>query len=100
MLTNALEKQIYNHKKKKDYYFLVCNKNKKDDIIVNSMKGLTKLSSNSNNLPFQVRWDKNKQFNYQPIKDVIKIFIKTIQKPKLPWNVSLLHKMRKLPLPN
>jgi hypothetical protein len=98
---NALEKKEYNNKKKKDYYFLVCNKKKPSDIIVNSMKGLTKLTPNSHNLPFQVRWDRNKQFNYQPnMEPVIKNVIKTIQKPPIPWNVSFLNNMLTLPLPN
>ena len=44
-----------------DYYFLVINKNNKNEIIVNRLKGLSKLQPNGNNLPFQCRWEDNKE---------------------------------------
>ncbi len=46
----------------KDYYFLVINKNETQDVIVNSLKGLGDLQANGNNLPFQCRWDDNREF--------------------------------------
>jgi len=96
LLVKELKNKNYNKKKKKDYYFLVCNKNKKSDIIVNSVKGLTKLTPNLNNLPFQVRWDKNKLFTYKPIKHVIRNFKEAIQKPKPSWQQQFLENMREL----
>ncbi len=44
----------------KDYYFLVINKNNKDDIFSNSLKGLQEIVPNGNNLPFQCKWGINR----------------------------------------
>lgn len=52
ILFNKIKNKEYN---KKDYYFIVINKNNSKDIIVNS---LTILSPNINNLPFQICWNK------------------------------------------
>jgi len=38
------------------------NKNNLNDIIINSVKGLIHLTPNINNLPFQVCWDKNREY--------------------------------------
>ena len=46
----------------KDYYFLVINKTENTDIFVNSLKGLQTLQPNGNNLPFQCKWDINRDF--------------------------------------
>ena len=54
ILVEKLKKEEYNKISKKDYYFLVVNKNDTKDIIVNSAKGLTEPTPNINNLPFQV----------------------------------------------
>ena len=54
ILFNELKNKKYNTKNKKDYYFIVLNKTNANDIIVNSVKRLTILTSNINNLPFQV----------------------------------------------
>lgn len=43
-----------------DYYFLVINKNNTSEIIVNSLKKLSQLQPNGNNLPFQCKWNFNK----------------------------------------
>ncbi|MDR2151632.1 MAG: restriction endonuclease [Helicobacteraceae bacterium] len=47
-----------------DYYFLVINKQDTADVFVNSLKGLSSLHPNGNNLPFQCRWDRNR--NHTP----------------------------------
>lgn len=39
------------------------------------VKGLSILTPNINNLPFQVRWDKNRTFKYENINKKIKQFI-------------------------
>lgn len=80
---------------KKDYYFLVFNK-ENQEVIINSLKGLTKLTSNNNNLPFQVQWDKNKDYVYKDANIVIKTVIKTIQKPKSSWIEEFLQEIRRI----
>jgi len=47
-------------------------------VIVNSVKSLTILTPNINNLPFQVCWDKNRLFKYENINKKIKLFISYI----------------------
>jgi hypothetical protein len=67
LLFNKLYKKEYNTKNKKDYYFIVVNKKDTTDIIVNSVKGLSILTPNINNLPFQVCWDKNRYKNQNQV---------------------------------
>ncbi|MCH4611602.1 restriction endonuclease [Helicobacter pylori] len=45
----------------KDYYFLIINKNDPKDIFINSLKGIQTLQPNGNNLPFQCKWDNNRE---------------------------------------
>ncbi len=45
----------------KDYYFLVINKNQPKDIFVNGLKTLATLQPNGNNLPFQCKWNINRE---------------------------------------
>ena len=68
---------------RKDYYFIVLNKCKNDEIIVNSVKSLVKIYSNTNNLPFQIKWSDNKEFVYDIISNKINMFVDCIQKPEL-----------------
>ena len=42
----------------RDYYYLVINKNKLDDVFVVSLKGLKDAHPAHNNMPFQSNWDK------------------------------------------
>src|SRR4029079_7573556 len=51
LLNKKLSEKNYNKSNKKDYYFIVLNKKKPGDIIVNSVRGLTLLAPNINNLP-------------------------------------------------
>ena len=85
ILFKNLKNKKYNTNNKKDYYFLVLNKTDKNDIIVNSVKGLTILTPNINNLPFQVCCNKNRSFIYDNINKKIKLFIDCLQKPKPSW---------------
>jgi hypothetical protein len=85
ILFNKIKNKEYNKYNKKDYYFIVINKNNSKDIIVNSLKGLTILSPNINNLPFQICWNKNRKFKYENIQIKIKKFIECLQKPKPSW---------------
>lgn len=98
ILPDKLATKQYNVADKRDYYFVVINKTYNNDIIVNSLKGLSVLTSNLNNLPFQVCWKKNRDFEYKKIDDVVKKFIIAIQKPKPSWQETFLYKMRSIEL--
>ncbi|MCQ2832615.1 restriction endonuclease [Helicobacter pylori] len=43
----------------RDYYFLIINKNDPKDVFINSLKGIQTLQPN--NLPFQCKWDNNRE---------------------------------------
>lgn len=96
LLFNKLKNKKYNTINKKDYYFIVLNKTKINDVIVNSVKGLTFLTPNINNLPFQICWNKNRTFFYENIHKKIKLFIKCLQKPKPCWKETFMSKIRTL----
>ena len=96
ILFNKLKNKNYNRNHKKDYYFIVLNKNNASDVIVNSVKGLTILTPNINNLPFQVCWDKNRVFTYENINKKIKLFINCLQKPKPSWKEVFMANIRTL----
>lgn len=96
ILFHKLKHKKYNTINKKDYYFIVLNKTDPSDIIINSVKGLTNLTPNVNNLPFQVCWSKNKDFKYQNINRIIKLFIECLQKPKPSWREVFMTNVRTL----
>jgi hypothetical protein len=96
ILFNKLKNKQYNTKNKKDYYFIVLNKANVSKIIVNSVKGLTLLTPNINNLPFQVCWSKNKIFKYANIKKKIKIFMDCLKSPKPSWKETFMSNIRTL----
>lgn len=96
ILFNKFKNKKYNNNNKKDYYFIVLNKTDASDIIVNSVKGLTILTPNINNLPFQVCWDKNRVFKYENINKKIKLFIDCLQKPKPSWKETFMSNIRTL----
>lgn len=95
ILIEKIKNKKYNRNYKKDYFFLVINKNDTKDVIINSIKGLSELTPNNNNLPFQICWDKNRKFIYKNIKENIDLFIKTIQRPKPSWEENFLEEIRK-----
>ena len=98
ILFNKLKNKKYNTNNKKDYYFIVLNKTDASDIIVNSVKGLTILTPNINNLPFQVCWDKNRTFKYEKINKKIKLFIDCLKKPRPSWKEIFMSNIRTLDL--
>jgi hypothetical protein len=98
ILFEKLKQKQYNTNNKKDYYFIVLNKTKSSDIIVNSVKGLTIITPNINNLPFQVCWDKNREFTYAPVNKKIAQFIACLQKPKPSWKETFMSNIRTLDL--
>ncbi len=98
ILFDKLKNKQYNTSNKKDYYFIVLNKTDASDIIVNSVKGLTILTPNINNLPFQVWWDKNRIFKYERICNKVKLFIDCLQKPRPSWKETFMSNIRTLEL--
>lgn len=96
VLSEKLRDGQYNRNNKKDYYFLVLNKATAGDIIVNSIKGLTLLTPNIHNLPFQVCWNKNRGFAYAPIRQKVKMFVQCLQKPEPSWQETFMANMRSM----
>lgn len=98
ILFDKLRNKKYNKSAKKDYYFIVLNKTDAGDVIVNSVKGLSILTPNVNNLPFQVRWDKNRSFEYKNINHLIKQFVGCLKQPKPSWKEIFMSNIRTLEL--
>lgn len=96
ILIEKFKKKEYNKLSKKDYYFIVINKNNTQEIIINSVRGLLVLTPNINNLPFQVRWDKNKIFEYKKINKSIEQFVNCLKKPKPSWSETFLLQIRNI----
>ena len=94
ILFDKLKNNDINYIHKKDYYFIVLNKNNNKQVIVNSIKGLTKITPNINNLPFQVKWDLNKKFRYKHIQLCVKNFLEIIKKPNPSWKETFLYNVR------
>jgi len=76
-------KENLGKEKNKDYYFLVSNKQDTTDVFLNSLKGLSKLQPNGNNLPFQCRWDLNRTYSKTTFNDskdnILKVFGESIK---------------------
>ncbi len=96
ILIDKLKNGNYNKCNKKDYYFLVINKNNSRDIIINSLKGLSNLTHNINNLPFQIKWKNNKIFIYNRIELKISQFINCIVASKNSWRDNFIYELKKL----
>jgi hypothetical protein len=84
ILIEYLKDKNYNKIDKKDYYFLVINKDTKE-IVVNSIKGLNSITKNVNNLPFQIKWKNNTEFKYTKIENVIDLFCKCFENQNDSW---------------
>jgi len=95
ILISKIHNKEYNKNYKKDYYFLVINKNNSKDIIINSIKGLNKLYPNTNNLPFQICWNKNKEYKYDNISSKINLFINCLLRTKKNWKEQFLQNFKK-----
>ena len=96
ILTKKLKHRRYNYVSKRDYYFIVLNKYNSSDIIVNSLKGLISIKSNINNLPFQVCWNKNREFKYEQIEKKIKLLINCFKQTRPSWKERFLKKIHRL----
>jgi len=96
VLLNKIQTNGYNYNIKRDYYFLVINKQDTSDIIINSCKGLSSLTSNNNNLPFQINWGNNREYIYKPIKKCIQQLVTCIQKPTIGYRENFLTNIRQI----
>jgi hypothetical protein len=74
-----------------DYWYIVIPKTNIQETFVNSMKGLSKLTPNGNNLPFQIDWSKNRDYN--PFNDerdnqkILNVFYSSWKKRSEPFNI-------------
>jgi len=96
LLLQCLKEGRYNRQENKDYYFLVLNKCSSDDVIVNSVLGLSVLTPNVNNLPFQICWNKNREYAPKPIETNVRMFLDCLQKPRPSWKEAFMCEVRKL----
>ncbi len=62
----------------KDYYFLVISKDDTSEIFINSLKNITTLQPNGNNLPFQIKWCENKTLNPKSFNQTKKLLLGTM----------------------
>jgi adenine-specific DNA-methyltransferase len=88
-MEKIVTKEFYNRNLKKHYYFLVINK-RTNNTIVNSIKGLSHLTKNENNLPFQINWSKNTVYKYKHIDDSIALFCNLFSGKKTGWRTKFL----------
>lgn len=98
ILFSKLNNKKYNYNHKKDYYFIILNKKNPEDIIINSLKGLTTIKHNINNLPFQVCWNNNRIFKYEHIIKKIKLFVDCINSSQKSWKEIFITNMKTLNL--
>ena len=83
----------------KDYFFLVLDKGK-NKVIINSVLGLSTLTKNKSNLPFQVKWKHNLIYNLHDenpeihILSQIQKFLDLYKNEKLSWQEKLLQELR------
>ena len=91
-----LRTKEYNHSFKKDYYFLVFNKQEPKDIIINSVKGLRIIYVNNNNLPFQVCWSKNRDYEYNGIIRCIGLLLSSMEKIKHNWKKNFIDNIKNI----
>ena len=94
-LVQCFDSKKYNRLDKRDYYFLVLNKNRQDDIVINSLKGLSKLTPNINNLPFQIKWNDNRIFNYGNISQKLKLFFSCVRRTNDSWTQKFVPMLSK-----
>jgi hypothetical protein len=98
ILFDKIKNNELNNNSKRDYYFIVINKADSRDVIVNSVKGISILTPNTNNLPFQVCWKYNRIFHYENIKVKLRLFINCLKKPKLNWKETFMSNIRTIKL--
>lgn len=96
ILYDKLKHKRYNCSYRRDYYFLVINKKRSDEIIVNSVRGLSRITHNPHNLPFQVKWSLNREYNYKPIQLSARQFLTCLKKNKPTWQSQFVSDIKSL----
>lgn len=91
----CLKKGKFNNDIKKDYFFLVINKNTQQ-IIINSVLGLTTIVPNINNLPFQIKWKNNQEYNFISFNNSLNMVLEAFKKPKRSWKETFLYDIRQI----
>lgn len=61
----------------KDYYFLIINKEKPSDVFATSLKCLESILPNGNNLPFQAKWDNNRNIIQRTFEEAKSFLLST-----------------------
>ncbi|MGL2428367.1 restriction endonuclease [Helicobacter pylori] len=75
----------------RDYYFLIINKNDPKDVFINSLKGIQTLQPN--NLPFQCKWDDNREIVQRSFIESKNFILSALAKSvKLRANIYLMFK--------
>ncbi|MCQ2940935.1 restriction endonuclease [Helicobacter pylori] len=75
----------------RDYYFLIINKNDPKDVFINSLKGIQTLQPN--NLPFQCKWDDNREIVQRDFDESKNFILSALAKSvKLRANIYLTFK--------
>ena len=99
---NKLKNKEYNTDFRKDYYFLVVNKDEPSQVIVNSVLGVSNITPNVNNLPFQIKWINNKDYSLTEDEDVqtrVVTHLQAIQQKAVKtWQEKFLSEFRVLSL--
>ncbi len=60
-----------------DYYFLIVNKQNPTDTFCATLRGLQTLTPNGNNLPFQCKWNSNRQVKRRNFDEASQFILKT-----------------------
>ena len=89
-----LKYKKYNRNYKKDYYFLVLNKNNQKDVVINSIKGISHITPNLNNLPFQICWNKNRTYKYEHINIKISKLLEVLKRSPPSWEEIFMKNIR------
>jgi hypothetical protein len=74
----------------RDYYFISVNKNKTEEVILNSIKKMPEVSSNPNNLPFQVCWENNKHYVERTNEEAVEYYMSILKDSfRKDWRMNL-----------
>ena len=63
----------------RDYYFLIINKNNPSDVFATSLKCLKNIVPNGNNLPFQAKWEDNRQMVKRDFEEAKEFLLGTFE---------------------
>lgn len=61
-----------------DYYYIVVDKKKGNRVVFNSIKQLSEVVKNANNLPYQIKWGKNLEVRDNTVRESYKIIFTPI----------------------